>query len=110
MTRSGQAGVGTTDLPLVNTWLEVPTVSILIDPSDARGPKAVALAAQMLASRDRVHTLRGYRMPSSSDPRRSYVTTATSCQCADFRYRGRDCYHALAAQLLNELADEAAAF
>jgi hypothetical protein len=84
-------------------------VAILVDPLDARGPKAVALAAQMLASGGAA-SIRGYRMPSSSDPRRAYVTTATSCQCADFRYRGRDCYHALAAQMLDELADAAAAF
>jgi hypothetical protein len=83
-------------------------VAILVDALDSRGPKAVALAAQMLASAR--PSVRGYRMPSSSDPRRSYVTTATSCQCADFRYRGRDCYHALAAQLLDEMADAKAAF
>ena len=85
-------------------------MAILIDPLDPRGPRAVALAAQLLSSTDRVVTLRGYLMPSASDPRRSYVTTAGSCQCADSRYRGGDCYHSLAAALLDQVANEKAAF
>jgi hypothetical protein len=85
-------------------------LTILIDPHDPRAAKAVALATQALIA-DWPH-IRAYWMPSSSDPSKVYLATRVSCECADYRFRGRirRCYHALAAELVDQARDDTAAF
>jgi hypothetical protein len=85
-------------------------VSILIDPHDSRGARAIRLATQaMIAGWPR---LNAYWMPSSRAVGKVYLATRVSCECPDFRYRGRirRCFHSLAVELLDELANEKAAF
>lgn len=93
-------------------------MSILIDPHDPRGPKAVALATQALVAG--WPSLRAFYMPSRSDPTRVYTTTRAFCTCPAFTYADRRaaaegrfthrCYHALAVELLDQVANETAAF
>ena len=95
-------------------------MSILIDPYDPRGPKAVALATQALAAG--WPSMRAFYVPSRSDTTRVYVTTRRVCTCPAFTWaerRGvtegdfgatRRCYHALAIELMDQVAYERAAF
>ncbi len=111
VTESGQAGVGSTDLPVVNTWIEqVSTVAtVLVSRTDPRGSKAVMLAAdagQWLKCRDR-RGRKAYGIPSSKFGV-YYLTTRYTCTCKDAEF-GHECKHQLAVRLHCELvADQRA--
>jgi len=84
-------------------------MSILVDSTDPRGPKAVALAAdsgQWLRCRDHAGR-KAYGIPSSTGRGAYHLATRTSCTCKDFLYgRGRHCKHVLAVELVVQLAKE----
>jgi len=86
-------------------------MSILVDSTDPRGPKAVALAAdsgQWLKCRDH-HGRKAYGIPSSTGRGAYHLATRTSCTCKDFRYgHGRRCKHVLAVELHVALVAEQA--
>jgi hypothetical protein len=91
---------------------------ILIDPHDPRGPRAVALAAQALTAG--WPSISAYFMPSASKPSVLYTTTRLFCTCLAFTFAERRaqaerrathrCYHALAAELVDQVRGERAAF
>jgi hypothetical protein len=79
-------------------------MAVLVNSTDPRGPKAVALVAAdilgttpwttFLDDRGRV----SYAVPSST-PGLTYRVTASDCDCNDRAYRGTRCKHMLAAAL-----------
>ena len=82
-------------------------MAILVDRNDPRGGAAVTLALQA----DTWQVVgSAWRIPSRSRAGASYVVTTETCQCADSRFNTRPCAHRLAVQLVQQLADERAAF
>ncbi len=79
-------------------------VSLLVNRTDPRGPKAVALvAADVLGEMPWTtylddHGQVSFAVPSST-PGLAYRVTATDCGCADHQYRRTVCKHQLAARL-----------
>jgi hypothetical protein len=93
------------------------TVSVTISADDLRTIRALEIAAgadDWLVFRTADGEI-GYRVPSQSDPERTYAVTASSCDCPDFQRGGlpamkaadsaepRACKHILAVRLFNEL-------
>src|SRR2546427_9131907 len=74
----------------------------IIDTSDTRFPKAIAiadLAGQWLKCRT-ADGRKAYGVPSQSTTGRYYLTTQASCTCEDARrHPGQICKHVLAVQL-----------
>jgi hypothetical protein len=92
-------------------------MSVTISADDPRTIRALEIAAeadQWLSCRTESGE-QAYRIPSQSDPERSYLVTASSCECPDFQRGGlgpmkpedavepRPCKHILAVRLFNEL-------
>lgn len=81
---------------------------MIISASDPRGPRAVELALH--ASSWQVRG-RAYRIPSSTTAGRFYDVSQDVCTCAAYRYAAdRLCRHVIACRLVDELANERAAF
>lgn len=103
-----QASVQTTDLLEANTTVGMvtdPMTSVLINATDPRGPKAVALAAdaaQWLKCRT-TDGRKAYGIPSSV-PGRYYLVTRYTCDCYDARRH--ECKHQLAVRLHCEYVAE----
>jgi len=92
-------------------------MSIIINADDPRTIRAIEIAAeadQWLLSRN-TDGQQAYGVPSQSEPRRYYVVTTSSCDCADFARNAltvmtsadaselRACKHVLAVRLHCEL-------
>lgn len=82
---------------------------MMMNSTDPRGPKAVAIATdagQWLKCRT-TDGRKAYGIPAASEPGRYYLVTRTSCDCYDAQRR--TCKHMLAVQLHCELMAEQAA-
>ncbi len=80
---------------------------VTLDSNNPRSLRGVALAAQAASwLRIRLADGRtGYGMPSTADPNRYWLVTATSCDCPDAKYgNGRACKHSFAVRLYEVLS------
>ncbi len=89
-------------------------MSVTISADDPRTIRAIEIAAeadQWLVYRD-ADGHESYRVPSQSEPGRSYLVTPSSCDCPDFGHNSRPaaeggdehaCKHMLAVRLHQEL-------